>query len=210
MAFLSGKRRYTVAGADRRPALVRRASVSTAACTTRAAAAASSRSTSSPGAWLSPAAFRHQHHACRSALRDHAGVVAGEADDLGRISGVETPLKVPRSVAAGAASVLRIGPGRTTLSPQEILAASSSGPTGPQGQARPGLEGALARGHARGHGELVPGARTRAHRAGPSLAAAPVPGRRLGDLGGRGRGGRGRARVARSRRARAVTPRAWS
>jgi dihydroflavonol-4-reductase len=51
--------------------------------------------------------------------------------DLGRISGVETPLKVPRRVAAGAASVLRIGPGRTTLSPQEILAASSSGPTGP-------------------------------------------------------------------------------
>ena len=44
--------------------------------------------------------------------------------DLGRISGVEPPLKVPRPLAAVAASVLKIGPGRTTLTPQEVLAAS--------------------------------------------------------------------------------------
>ena len=44
--------------------------------------------------------------------------------DLGRISGVEPPVKVPRPLAAVAASVLRIGPGRTTLTPQEVLAAS--------------------------------------------------------------------------------------
>ena len=44
--------------------------------------------------------------------------------DLGRISGVEPPVKVPRPLAAVAASVLKIGPGRTTLSPQEVLAAS--------------------------------------------------------------------------------------
>ena len=44
--------------------------------------------------------------------------------DLGRISGVEPPIKVPRGMAAAAASILRIGPGRTTLSPQEVLAAS--------------------------------------------------------------------------------------
>ena len=39
--------------------------------------------------------------------------------DLGRIGGVEPPLKVARRVAAGPASVLRIGPAPTTLSPQE-------------------------------------------------------------------------------------------
>ena len=44
--------------------------------------------------------------------------------DLGRISGVEPPLKVPRSLAATAAGFLRIGPGRTTLSAQEVIAAS--------------------------------------------------------------------------------------
>ena len=43
--------------------------------------------------------------------------------DLGRLSGVAPPLKVPRGIAAAAASVLRIGPGRT-LSPQEVRAAS--------------------------------------------------------------------------------------
>ena len=44
--------------------------------------------------------------------------------DLGRLSGVEPPLKVPRTLAAGVASMVKIGPGRTTLSPQEVLAAS--------------------------------------------------------------------------------------
>ncbi len=44
--------------------------------------------------------------------------------DLGRISGVEPPIKVPRPMAAAAATFLRIGPGRTTLSSQEVLAAS--------------------------------------------------------------------------------------
>ena len=44
--------------------------------------------------------------------------------DLGRLSGVDPPLKVPRTLAAGVAGMLKIGPGRTTLSPQEVLAAS--------------------------------------------------------------------------------------
>ena len=44
--------------------------------------------------------------------------------DLGRLSGVDPPLKVPRNLAAAAATVLRIGPGRTTLDPREVLAAS--------------------------------------------------------------------------------------
>ncbi len=44
--------------------------------------------------------------------------------DLGRLSGVDPPLKVPRGLAVASASFLRIGPGRTTLSPQEVLAGS--------------------------------------------------------------------------------------
>jgi dihydroflavonol-4-reductase len=44
--------------------------------------------------------------------------------DLGRLSGVDPPVKVPRGLAAVAAGLLPIGPGQTTLSPQEVLAAS--------------------------------------------------------------------------------------
>ncbi len=44
--------------------------------------------------------------------------------DLGRLSGVDPPLKVPRGLAVAAAGFLRIGPGQTTLSPQEVLAGS--------------------------------------------------------------------------------------
>jgi dihydroflavonol-4-reductase len=44
--------------------------------------------------------------------------------DLGRISGIDPPVKVPRSLAAAAAGLLPIGPGQTTLSPQEVMAAS--------------------------------------------------------------------------------------
>ena len=44
--------------------------------------------------------------------------------DLGRLRGIAPPVKVPRSLAAAAAGLLPIGPGRTTLSPQEVLAAS--------------------------------------------------------------------------------------
>ena len=43
--------------------------------------------------------------------------------DLGRLSGIPPPVKVPRSLAAAAAG-LPIGPSRSTLSPQEVLAAS--------------------------------------------------------------------------------------
>jgi len=43
--------------------------------------------------------------------------------DLGRISGIDPPVKVPRRLAAAAAS-LPIGPGQTTLSPTEVMAAS--------------------------------------------------------------------------------------
>ena len=44
--------------------------------------------------------------------------------DLGRLSGIAPPVKVPRSLAAAAAGLLPIGPGQTTLSPQEVMAAS--------------------------------------------------------------------------------------
>jgi dihydroflavonol-4-reductase len=44
--------------------------------------------------------------------------------DLGRISGVEPPLKVPRALATAVGGLLPIGPGRTTLTPQEVAAAS--------------------------------------------------------------------------------------
>jgi len=44
--------------------------------------------------------------------------------DLGRLSGLDPPLKVPRPLAAVTAGMLRIGPGLTTLTPAEVLAAS--------------------------------------------------------------------------------------
>lgn len=44
--------------------------------------------------------------------------------DLGRLSGVDPPLKLPRGLAAALAGALRIAPGQTILSPQEVLAAS--------------------------------------------------------------------------------------
>ena len=44
--------------------------------------------------------------------------------DLGRLTGVDPPLKVPRPLAAISAGLLRIGPGLTTLTPAELLAAS--------------------------------------------------------------------------------------
>ena len=43
--------------------------------------------------------------------------------DLGRLSGVDPPIKVPRGLAAAAAG-LPFGPGQTTLSPEEVLAAT--------------------------------------------------------------------------------------
>ncbi len=44
--------------------------------------------------------------------------------DLGRLGGVDPPLKVPRSLAAVTAGLLRVGPGHTSLTPAEVLAAS--------------------------------------------------------------------------------------
>ena len=44
--------------------------------------------------------------------------------DLGRISGVEPPVKVSLGVATGALSALRLGPGGTTLSPEELRVGS--------------------------------------------------------------------------------------
>lgn len=44
--------------------------------------------------------------------------------DLGRLSGIEPPVKIPRGLAAGAAGVLGFGPGRTVLAPGEVEAAS--------------------------------------------------------------------------------------
>ena len=44
--------------------------------------------------------------------------------DLGRISGVDPPVKVPVGLATAVLGALAIGPGRTTLSPHELVAAS--------------------------------------------------------------------------------------
>jgi dihydroflavonol-4-reductase len=44
--------------------------------------------------------------------------------DLGRISGVDPPVRVPTGLAAAALGALRVGPGRTTLSTHELVAAS--------------------------------------------------------------------------------------
>jgi dihydroflavonol-4-reductase len=44
--------------------------------------------------------------------------------DLGRLTGITPPVKVPRGLAAATAGVLGFGPGRTVLSPQEVVAAS--------------------------------------------------------------------------------------
>jgi dihydroflavonol-4-reductase len=44
--------------------------------------------------------------------------------DLGRLSGIEPPVKIPRGLAAAGAGVLGFGPGRSVLAPQEVAAAS--------------------------------------------------------------------------------------
>ncbi|MGI8749519.1 MAG: hypothetical protein ACR2J6_03060, partial [Thermoleophilaceae bacterium] len=44
--------------------------------------------------------------------------------DLGRLTGVTPPVRVPSGLAAATAGVLGLGPGRTALSPQEVAAAS--------------------------------------------------------------------------------------
>ncbi|MEJ7714758.1 MAG: hypothetical protein WKF40_03215 [Thermoleophilaceae bacterium] len=44
--------------------------------------------------------------------------------DLGRLTGIAPPVKVPRGLAAATAGLLGFGPGRTVLSPQEVAAAT--------------------------------------------------------------------------------------
>jgi dihydroflavonol-4-reductase len=44
--------------------------------------------------------------------------------DLGRLSGIDPPVKVPHRLAVAAARVLELGPGRSPLSSQEVVAAS--------------------------------------------------------------------------------------
>jgi len=44
--------------------------------------------------------------------------------DLGRLSGIEPPVKIPRGLAVAGAGVLGFGPGRTVLAPHEVAAAS--------------------------------------------------------------------------------------
>ena len=95
--------------------------------------------------------------------------------DLGRISGVAPPVRVPgdaghgrrpragcRRAAAAAPDGARRGAALVDLPRDE-------------GQARAELARAAPRGDPRGHGGLAPGARARPHRAHPPLAAAPVP-----------------------------------
>ncbi|MGI8512136.1 MAG: NAD-dependent epimerase/dehydratase family protein [Solirubrobacteraceae bacterium] len=44
--------------------------------------------------------------------------------DLGRLSGVHPPVRIPRLLATGAAAVMSAGPGRSPLKPAEVTAAS--------------------------------------------------------------------------------------
>ena len=44
--------------------------------------------------------------------------------DLGRLSGIEPPVKIPRGLSAAGAGVLGFGPGRTVLASHEVAAAS--------------------------------------------------------------------------------------
>jgi dihydroflavonol-4-reductase len=44
--------------------------------------------------------------------------------DLGRLSGIDPPIRVPRAIAAAAAVALELAPGRSPLSAEEVVAAS--------------------------------------------------------------------------------------
>ena len=110
--------------------------------------------------------------------------------DLGRLSGVEPPVKLAATPARAAARVLA-ATGRTgPLAANEVRAASQWWTyRATKARRELGLARAAARGDARGHRGLAPGARARPDRAQPPLAAAPVP--RGGRRRGRRRGGRG-------------------
>ena len=111
--------------------------------------------------------------------------------DLGRLSGIDPPVRLPVAAARVLAAAGRSWP----LTPVEVQAA------GPpldvplhQGQARARLERAAARGDARGDRRLAPRARARPHRAQPPLAAGPGPAGRSGGRRGRVRCERAAAR----------------
>ena len=108
--------------------------------------------------------------------------------DLGRISGVAPPVRVPGALATVGARALGAA-GRPPLHPDR---AGRGAPLvdlpGDEGQARAELAGPAARGDPRGHGGLAPRARARPHRPHPALPAAAVPAD--GSGAGRGRPGR--------------------
>ena len=117
--------------------------------------------------------------------------------DLGRISGVEPPLKVPRALAAVVGGLLPIGPGRTTLTPQEVAAASRFW-TYRSNKAKREL-GWAARPHEETLEATVAWYLEREHdrhRALAALAADPVPRGRRGDPDLGGRRGAGRSPAA--------------
>ena len=109
--------------------------------------------------------------------------------DLGRLSGIDPPVRLPPAAARAAAGLL--------ASAGRVLAADAA--RGASGQpvvdlpldaraARPRLDGAPARGDAGGDGRLAPGARAGSDQAHSPLAADPVPPGGRGDRRHRDRG----------------------
>ena len=110
--------------------------------------------------------------------------------DLGRLSGIDPPVRLPPGVARAAAGLLASAGRGWPLTPLEVRAAEPVVDLPLDARApRARLERAPARGDARGHGRVAPGARTGPHRAHAPLAADPVPARRRGDRGDGDRGG---------------------
>ena len=96
--------------------------------------------------------------------------------DLGRLSGVPTPVRIPPRAAEAAAAVLGAGRRAWPITPSEVRAGGQQLDLSlDQGAARARLARAPARGDARGHGRLAPGARARPHRPHAPLTADPVP-----------------------------------
>ncbi len=125
--------------------------------------------------------------------------------DLGRLSGVPTPVRIPPRAAEAAAAVLGAG---ARLAAHAVRGEGGGQPLdvpGHEGAARARLEGEAARGDARGDGGLAHGARARADRAHAALTAAAVP--RRGRGAGRGGGSGGRAEASGGALARSVSAR---
>ena len=115
--------------------------------------------------------------------------------DLGRLSGVPTPGADSAAGRRGGRCGARRGPARVADHPvRGARGGQQLDLSLDKGAARARLACAPARGDARGHRCLAPGARARPHRPHAPLTADPVPRGRPGARGRRGCGGRGAPR----------------